>query len=339
MTQPEDLPTSRAITKSLGLRLLLVTVIAAILLTMLVYPFSQSGRQWKELFNLAHAPAFFAVLMFVAGLLDPHCIGLPKSWTGILPLDTARLMILAMLLMMMGVVCEVMQGFVGRLPSVSDVLANASGLCAGVFWCLSRKRNDHSGRIGLSLMAAGLLIGPGWSPIFELHDCYLQHQEFPRLASFERTAELHIWAGHEATIESSTAWATHGSTSLRVQGMAGVRYSGANFYEPVADWHEFTKLKLDLFNPGDKPITLSITICDTMHASSGWAAADRFFKAIELPPGVHVPVSVELAEVQSAPATRPMDLSRIASLNLFIVRPDEDFVLLVDNVRLADRVE
>ena len=50
-------------------------------------------------------------------------------------------------------------------------------------------------------------------------------------------------------------------------------------------------------------------------------------------------VSVELAEVQSAPAPRSMDLSRIASLNLFIVRPDEDFVLLVDNVRLADRVE
>jgi len=339
MTQPEELPRSRVITKSFGLRSLLVTGIAAILLTVLVYPFSQSGRQWKELFNLAHAPAFFAVLTFVTGLLDPQCIGLPKSWTRILPLGTARLMILAALLMMLGVACEVMQGFVGRLPSVSDVLANASGLVAGVFWCLSRNRNDQSERIGFSLMAAGLLVVPGWSPVFELYDCYLQHQEFPRLASFERAAELHIWAAHEATIERSTAWATHGVTSLQVRGMAGAKYSGANFYEPVVDWHQFTKLELDLFNPGDKPLTLSITVCDKMHASSDWATADRFSRTIELPAGVHVPVSVELADVESAPATRPMDLSRIASLNLFIVRPDEDFVLLVDNVRLADRIE
>ena len=58
----------------------------------------------------------------------------------------------------------------------------------------------------------------------------------------------------------------------------------------------------------------------------------------KLPPGKHVPIRIELADAQSAPESRQIDLSQMKSLNLFVFRPESDFEILVDNVRLTDRI-
>ncbi|MCA9011442.1 MAG: hypothetical protein KDB01_16935 [Planctomycetaceae bacterium] len=337
MLQAEEFAPLKSETNSYLLRFLLVLGTAALLAAVLVYPFPWSGRQSSEIFNLAHAPSFLAVLLLVAGLLDPSSIGLPKSWHRILPLNRSRLIVVGILLLLVGGLCEFIQGYVGRSPSVSDVLANASGLSAGVSWCLSRKRIDQAGRVGLKLTSAVLLIAPSWSPIFELHECSLQQKEFPLLASFERERELGIWYAHEAMIKRSTDWATLGSASLQIHGSAGAKYSGANLLEPVSDWHEFSMLKFDVLNPGDTPLTLTVVIHDTLHVSSGYDRNDRFSRTVELPPGKHITVDVPLADVQAAPATRLMDLSQIASLNLYVAHPQADFVLNIDNVCLANQ--
>jgi hypothetical protein len=339
MTTSEDLPVAAITAKSLLLRVVPAAAFAGILVVALVYPFPWSGRPSSELFNLAHAPSFFAAFTLLAGLLDPVSIGLPESWYKILPMSGGRLLVLASLLFMIGAVCEVMQGFVGRLPSVSDLLANVSGLFAGLCWSLSRIRIDQASRSGLPILAAGLLIVPSCSPILEMHDCYLQHQEFPLLSSFERTRELHTWYAHEATLDTSVIWATHGAKSLRVRGLTGTKFPGANFSEPVANWQSFSALELDVFNPGGTPLTLRITVSDEAHANSGYAHTDRFADSVELPPGKHVPVRIKLADVQSAPESRQMDLSQINSLNLFVQSPESDFELMIDNVRLTERKE
>jgi VanZ family protein len=149
MTQPEPFFAPTGSGQSYRTRLLLVAAVAGILVIVLVFPFPQSGRQWSELFNLAHAPSFFLVFLLAAGLFDPTCIGFPQSWHRILPLGPLHLSVLVSVLLVLGVACEVMQGFVGRSPSVSDVLANGCGLVAGLCWCLSRQRMTFSGRFGL----------------------------------------------------------------------------------------------------------------------------------------------------------------------------------------------
>ncbi len=335
MPQAEEFPPLKSPANSYLLRFLLVAGAAALLAAVLVYPFPCSGRQWSELFNLAHAPSFLAVLLFVAGLLDPSSIGLPESWHRILPLNRSRLIVVGVLLLIVGGLCEFLQGYVGRSPSVGDLLANASGLSAGLSWSLSQKRADRAGRIGLILTAAVLLIAPSWSPVVELHECSLQQKEFPLLASFERERELRIWYAHEATINRSTDWATLGSTSLQIHGFSGAKYSGANLHEPVSDWQEFSMLKFDVLNPGERPLTLSVVIHDALHALSDYDRSDRFSRTVELPSGKHITVSIPLVDVRSAPATRLMDLSQIASLNLFVAHPKADFALHVDNVYLT----
>ena len=169
---------------------------------------------------------------------------------------------------------------------------------------------------------------------FRFHS-YLQHVDFPLLASFERPRELHTWDAHEATISQSTSWSIRGSASMRVQGSAGTEYPGTSLQWPMENWSEFSALEMDVLNPGDKPLTLRINIADRLHAASGNAETDRFRTSAELPSATHVHVRIELADVRNAPASRRMDMTRIASLNLFIVRPESDVVFMVDNVRLV----
>jgi hypothetical protein len=76
-------------------------------------------------------------------------------------------------------------------------------------------------------------------------------------------------------------------------------------------------------------------IHDALHALSDYDRSDRFSRTVELPSGKHITVSIPLVDVRSAPATRLMDLSQIASLNLFVAHPKADFTLNVDNVYLT----
>lgn len=332
-TEPVLVPISSG--QSYWGRIQLATCIMCLLAIVLLFPFPLSGRQWTEIFNLAHAPSFLLAFLLVVGLFDPSCIGLPKSWLRILPLGTTRLIVAVSGLLVLGAACEMLQGFVGRSPSVSDMIANGCGVVAGLFWCLSRQGLARAGRIACSLIAGGLLIAASWSPISELYDCYLQNQDFPLLASFERPRELHTWRAHEAAIHQTTVWSTQGSSSMCVRGAADTEYPGAQLKWPINNWEEYTALEMDVFNPGDKPLTLRISIADKFHAATGHETTDRFGTTVELPLGQHVHVHIELSDVRTAPASRRMDMTQIDSLNLFIVQPETDFVFMVDSIRLV----
>jgi hypothetical protein len=335
MSQDATLPATISTSRFGRLRWLVVAGVAGGLSAVLLFPFSQTGRHWSELFNLAHAPSFCLAFLFGAAILDPASIGLPESWPRILCMGVVRLLILASVLLVLGASCEVLQQFVGRSTSLSDVLANGCGLIAGMFWCLSRLAFDKTRRLAASLMTVCLLLIPSWYPALELLECRKQNLEFPLLASFERPRELNAWHAHESTIEQSTAWHCDGSASMQVNGLAGTKHPGANFLGLVSDWHQFAALELDVFNPGEKPLRLRFSIFDAHHYAGGHDPADRFGRAVELPAGEATHIRMELVDIKHAPADRLMDLSQIESVNMFIVRPETDFAFLVDNVRLV----
>jgi len=316
-------------------RWVVVAGVAGGLSSVLLFPFSQAGRHWSELFNLAHAPSFFLAFLFAAAIMDPASIGLPASWPRILRMGVARLLILASVLLVLGALCEVLQQFVGRSTSLSDVLSNGCGLIAGMLWCLGRLATAKTRRMAASLVSVCLLIIPSWAPVFELLECRKQNLKFPLLASFERPRELNAWHAHEATIEQSIVWLSDGTASMQVNGLAGTQHPGADFLGLISDWHQFAALELDVFNPGNKPLSLRLSIFDRHHYTSGNDPADRFGRAIELPPGEATHIRIELADIKHAPADRLMDLNQIESMNLFTVRPETDFAFLVDNVRLT----
>jgi hypothetical protein len=60
---------------------------------------------------------------------------------------------------------------------------------------------------------------------------------------------------------------------------------------------------------------------------------DRFNQLTELPPGYYR-LEIPLSEVRAGARTRPLDMTRIAGLKLFAVKPLQPVRIVVGNFRL-----
>jgi hypothetical protein len=318
----------------LPIRRLLILLVGGLVLSFgLVFPFPMSGRHWNAIFDLAHAPAFFLIFLLIAGVLDPASIGFSKSRPALLRLPPLRLIRLSGLLFLGGVACEVAQKFVDRHPSVDDLLANSLGLFAGMLYCLSRQS------VSRLLCAAGILLMtvvialPAVDPVLELFDCLRQRQEFPLLASFERPRELKAWIVHGARFQVSNDWASHGSSSVRIES-SGARDPGALMVWPVPDWSQYSSFQFTIFNPNHSAVLVGVSISDQQHIRNLWEPSDRFNWRGELGPHEVKQFSLNLEKVMVAPASRQTDMTQISNLNIFLENPPADAIFYVDGVQL-----
>ena len=314
-------------------RLLILLSGGLVMLLGLVFPFPMSGRHWNAIFDLAHAPAFFLIFLLAVGVLDPSSIGLSKSRPALLRLPPLQLILLSGLLFLGGVACEVAQKFVHRHPSVGDIIANSLGLLAGMLYCLSRKSVTPVFRVTGLIFTMLVIILPCIAPIRELVECLSQRHEFPQLASFERPRELTAWIAHGARFRISNDWASHGSSSMKIES-SGAHDPGALMVWPIPDWSQYFSLEFTVFNPDQSAVVVGVTISDDQHVRNLWESSDRFNWSIELGPNETKLVSIELHEVANAPVSRRMDMTRISNLNIYLQNPPADATFHVDGVQL-----
>lgn len=315
-------------------RRLLILVIGVLgLLTGLVFPFPMTGRYWNTVFDLAHAPAFFLIFLLVAGFLDPASIGFSGTSRALLHLTPWRLLLISGLLFFGGVTCEIAQKFVDRHPSIDDIIANSFGLMAGTLYCLSLRARHRWYHLAGIPLATLILIYPSITHVQGLVECVRQRQEFPLLASFERSLELSAWTPHGATVTRDMAWASMGSQSMRIESF-GDGQPGAVMVWPVPDWSDYSTLKFDLFNPEASAVTVGVTISDEHHVQHLWEPSDRFNWSVKLMPKEVRRIAIELQDVASSPATRSMDLTRVSNLNIFMQNSPQGSKLYVDGILL-----
>ncbi len=313
--------------------LLLIPVIA--LAVVLVSPFPVHGRHWAAIFDLAHAPSFFAVYLGSAAMLDPRSIGWNSASSASWPLNFSRLALLAASLWGIGLICELAQQLVARQPSLVDVAANGLGLLAGFFWCAGRKMRRLRDRFLLTAIVPTLIGIPGINAALELQECRRQHQEFPLLASFERDRESGAWMPHEADVRITTAWSSHGGKSLQITAKPGTRFPGASLIWPVADWTGFSEFAFQIHNPQAKDLMLGISISDGLHPASGFDPLDRFRRTVRIQAETTVTVRIALSDIASAPANRETHLDRISMVDLYMPGMPAGAVLLLDNLHLV----
>jgi hypothetical protein len=316
-------------------RMLGFVLVTTCLIVALVYPLPFYGRQWSAVFDLAHSLTFFTVFVLIVGLLDPARIGLSSMSVAIFSLTASRLNLLFVTLFAGGVLCEIAQTLVQRQPTFNDVLANGAGLLAGLLFCRSSITTAAMTRIVLITLAIGCIIAPCVGPIRELIECRRQQQDFPLLASFERPRELTAWKAHDATMSCSQEWAADGVASMKITASNNT-YPGAEMVWPINDWDSQSYLTIDLHNPESSSAEIGISVFDSLHAQSNFDPSDRFGTSVVVAPRSSTTVTLTLAEVQSAPRTREMDMAQIASLNIFLIDPRPGHSFYVDNVRLAD---
>ena len=314
-------------------RIKLLLLVGGVVLLGLIFPFPVGGRLWSRLFDLAHAPVFFFVVLAVAGFVDPSSAGLSQQYGRLCEVRIGETMLISGGCFLVGCLGEFLQGFSGRSPSAGDLIANGAGVASGAMWLCSRQATGRR-RIWYVIVVFGLLACTMIRPVFGIWGAIQQQVDFPMLASFERSSDLGAWTGHHATIRRTAEWASVGQYSLQVD-LPSKQFSGANLVWPVRDWSDYDRLRWDMHNPGTTAISVTVKIYDVSHTFQGYERADRFHTTVEIPPSSVYELSIDLADVAAAPETRAMDMKQITAVELFVEDLPTPGILHLDNMRLG----
>ncbi len=127
---------------------------------MLLIPLPKGGRGGMALLDLLHAPGFAVLTILVLrGLHHWRCgRGIPAA------------MAVGGLVVVFGWASEILQGFLGRTPTLQDALANTLGVGAGILWTLSRAMPSRGPRLRLVAICGLLLVLASAGPLRVLSD-------------------------------------------------------------------------------------------------------------------------------------------------------------------------
>ena len=309
------------------------------LLSLLLFIRIQSGNEWMRVsLDASHGPIFAVVAMLVASLL--------ASWRGPARANTwpdwpLYLKALAISIAL-GALIEFLQGFEGRPPSFFDVMTDTAGALVGLSIRALATRPAMGapgaavGQNPWPVIALGLagLAFVLWRPMHAAIAYAHRAAAFPVIADFSSAHGLDFVTtdGVGAAIaDIPPPWARGpGERALEI------RYDpqhppAVQVVEPRGDWRGFSVIAVDLTNAGPSELALVFRILDATH---DWSHEDRFNLPVVVPPRSRTTVRVALPAVEAAPATRRMDMARIANVMLFGRPPAAAGVLYVSRVWL-----
>lgn len=254
--------------------------------------------------NAAHAPVF-GLLSVVLLLLMRRFAPWP---------DWARFGSAFALAVAAGGAVELIQPMLGRGAEWrdlwTDTLGVSAGLAAAAFVSLPRR--------WLSALVFSIAAGVAFWPVADASLAYWQRmRQFPTVLDFSSPSDWYFVRIRGADFETGLLperWQlAQDPPSLRLR-MTGGRWPGITHVEPQPDWRAHARLLLDLTNPADDPLTLTLRVHDRTH---GNRANDRFNRTFTLPPATRTVLVVPLREIAAAPDRRELDLAEIAGLILF----------------------
>jgi VanZ family protein len=281
---------------------------ALLLVPMLVVTVPSSPKFWIVLSNAAHAPVFAAISLLVFQALRAR----PSP-------GFRRLVAMAFFAAVaLGLAVEVVQGFIGRDSSWGDVGTDALGAAAALGWITYRSqpasRRIRLAGLGVAVSSAVLVA----APLANAGVAYgLRAMQLPVIAGFSLPWDLYFTEFQSASarrMSLPSEWSRPGDpTSLELVTRDG-EWPGVSLTEPAPDWRGYASLHVDLTNPGSNPLELTLRVHDALHDQRH---EDRFNRRLKVASQSRTIVTIPLAEVESAPSMRRLDLGRVAGVILF----------------------
>lgn len=292
-------------------RLFLVGVIFAVMLAAVFGGFSAgSGKLAQVAQNTAHVPAFGFVAWLALRWLQSFRLSRMLHWQGYLAAFTIAVAL--------GIVVELVQRLLQRDAEISDVIHDALGALGVLCFCASAQIGSRSRTLLLVLLISGALsLGVGTYPLaWATVAWFKREQQFPQLVSFDSQIDAFFLVpeADARIVEFPQSLAQEPHERALLLPLVNGEYPGVEIARPHADWRGYEKLVLDVANPADRPVSLSLRVHDRKHNS---LSNDRFSSTQELPPRARVLYQLRLTDIESAPATRRMDMSQIASVIIF----------------------
>ena len=266
--------------------------------------------------NAGHTPLFFLLTM---GLLlvfrdDPRFPG-------------AKLFALAGLVGgSAGFLSELIQKPLSRDASWEDVAADVVGVICGlaVYALFERRSALRRWHRVAALIVAISCIAIFLEPLVRMGRAYVHRNgQFPVLADFHSRIELY-WTmsiGVDRDIVDDALEVRFGAQE----------FPGVAFHEPVPDWRRYKILLIDVENPGDLPLKLSVRVHDDVHNRM---YNDRFNRNFELAPKERRNLRISVEDIQHGPRNRLMDMAHISNITLFKSRVPGSDRLRVYSLRL-----
>lgn len=298
----------------------LVVAAAALLVK---WPFS-AKTWWLVTEDLGHVPLFALLTAALFGAFRARSLAavepnptspvdrgetLPAEPNGGRAVNVRIYALTAVAAMVLAVGSELAQIPVGRDASWTDLRHDGIGIAMALALLAASDRRLALGKpvrwslIGLCLVAVVVVA----LPLVRMVRAYSYRAAlFPRLADFSTDRDAYWTIGLGARREFS-----HGS--LAVEFIAEP-YPGVTWFEPQPDWRGYQRLVLDIENPDDVPVELTLGVHDRHH-HSGYS--DRFNYEVTLAPKERRTVRIAMEDIAQAPRTRPMDMAHIAGVAVF----------------------
>ena len=323
----------------------LLACAGALLLFLLLYRLPDSA--WGgALQDWGHVPLFGLVAALLLALLRS------ASFSSVLRGGGAHLAAFAASVAL-GALTELVQRFQPeRMASFADLARDAlgagcmlgvaasfeRGLREGRFWRSSARR----WAVRAAALAALLAVS---APLVTLAWAYVERDRaFPQLLSFEsgweerflelQSAEL-VATPPPLELFEAPAGERVGRLTLSPEAAHAVDFTGySGFFidEPHPDWRGFQSLRFSVFSESPEPLALSLRIEDEAHQRDN-TPGDRFNYDFTVRQGMNE-IRIPLANVESAPRTRRMDMARIRIVHLFVFLPDSPLRVYLDDWRL-----
>lgn len=254
--------------------------------------------------NAAHAPVFGAQAVVLLLLIQQRA-----AWPAWIGYGSAFMLAIAT-----GAAIELIQPALGRGAELADLRTDALGAAGG----LALVAIFSAQRRWLGVMVLAVTAGAVLWPVAEASLAYWQRMhQFPALLEMSSQSDWYFIrsSGLEvATGALPDRWRRNEDPpSLRLR-ITGRHWPGVTHAEPEPDWRGYSRLMMDLTNPDERPLTLTVRVHDRSHDNR---KSDRFNETFTLPPGTRSVHTFPLAAIAQAPADRVLDLSAIAGLILF----------------------
>jgi len=250
--------------------------------------------------NSGHAPVFFtltsALLTLMRSRRHPYLTAFATA-------------------ICIGVLIEIVQGFVGGDASILDVCSDGVGALASLaLWAwLDRTLGKTSACLVIAVCAAYWAAPLIWSFCAYAN----RFANFPIIAKFSTPLDLYFLKNNfvESQIEVvPPPWSNGIADTGLLITLTREPWPGIELEEPVSDWSGYKWLNVEMTNPTAETLSLMLRINDVYH---NYKFDDRFNRQLLASGSKRVTFRILLADIEHAPRGRLMDMRQIKSLIIF----------------------
>jgi hypothetical protein len=141
---------------------------------------------------------------------------------------------------------------------------------------------------------------------------------FPNIADYRHSFDKYFLIAKSVTLRHTTLpapWSNEDDEmALDISFGQGI-WPGIEYVELEPNWVGYKNLLIDLTNSMDSTLAVNVRIHDKAHNLD---SSDRYNTQIFVPPKTRSVQRLKIEEIRNAPSGRPMELSEISGLILFV---------------------